>query len=337
MRYAVAFGAFILVVLLAGLGGYSYYDHQLHDSLRRGQPAAMVEVPPGTSVSGVADILHREGVIGSTLIFELYVRLGGHAGRIQAGRYSIPAGYSMVDVVVLLEHNNVGSKEVHITIPEGYTTRQAGAVAERAGLFTADAYVNEAAHGSFTEAFLGDRAAGADLQGYLFPDTYFVDPHISVHDFIDLQLRHFGDKVPAEKRQEAAARKLTFAQAVTLASIIEREARYPEDRPQIAAVFYNRLEQGIPLQADATLLFARGLTAGSITDEDKKINSPYNTYAHAGLPPGAICNPGLASLLAALEPGQNNFLYYITDASGHAHFARTLAEHQQNIVRYGVH
>jgi UPF0755 protein len=335
MRATVAVFAVFLVLLLGVVGGgYTYVHNDLVQGRRAGQPAVDISIPAGTSTSGIADILASKGLIGSPLLFQLYVKYRGY--NLQAGEYHVEAGLSAEQVALLLQHNSTDTTQVRITIPEGLTARQVGALAESKHLFSADAYVNEVTHGTFSEAFLADRPAGADLQGFLFPDTYFVRPNTTAHELIDLQLRHFGERITPEMRARAAAQKVTFHQALVLASIIEREARFQADRAPIAGVFYNRLARGMPLQADATLLFAKGVTSGSVTEADKQSSSPYNTYGHTGLPPGPICNPGQAAIEAALNPKASDYLYYITDHDGHAHFARTFAEHEQLIQQYGV-
>ncbi|HEV3231726.1 MAG TPA: endolytic transglycosylase MltG, partial [Candidatus Dormibacteraeota bacterium] len=268
--------------------------------------------------------------------FELYVRWSGLADKLQAGTYRVPAGLTEVQLIQLLERNT-GGTSVTLTVPEGWTPGQIGRAAESKGLFSAAAYLDVVQHGTFSDAFLAGRPAGADLTGYLFPDTYYLAPDAKPADLVQLQLRRFGEVVTPELRARAQVHGLTFHQALTMASIIEREAAFAEDRAPIAQVFYNRLAAGMPLQDDATLLFAKGVTSGIPTDADKQVNSPYNTYLHTGLPPGPICNPGLAAIQAALNPTPNDYLYFITDNAGHAHFARTLAEHEALIARYGVH
>jgi UPF0755 protein len=328
----------VLVALLilggGGLGGYRYLDSELHAARRTGQPAVEIKIPPGTSVSGVADLLAGRGVIGSPLVFELYVRTKGLSSRLEAGDYSFPGGLSEVQVIQVLEHSTEGP-QVTLTIPEGLTLDQTAAVVEKTGLFPAAAYAQEAKGGTFTADFLAGRPPGSSLEGFLFPDTYFLDRKATSHDVIQRQLQQFGQKVTPDMRARAASHNLTFYQALVLASIVEREARFDEERAQIAGMYYNRLAKGMPLQSDPTLVYARGSTAGEVTDADKLIASPYNTYLHAGLPPGPICSPGLASIIAALSPAANDYLYLFSDHSGHAHFGRTLAEHQQNVARYG--
>jgi UPF0755 protein len=330
-------GVAICVLLLGGggLGAWSWAKSEIDSPRRVGQGAITVNIPPGTSVSGIGGILQRAGLIGNPVLFEAYLRLHGEAGKLEAGTYQVPAGLDLPQLILILERNTHGAS-LSFTIPEGWTAGQIGRAAESKGLFPAAGYADVVAHGSFPDGFLADRPAGADLQGYLFPDTYFLAPGVTPTELVQLQLQRFGEVVTPEIRARAQSHGLSFYQALVMASIVEREASFPEDRPQIARVFYNRLAAGMPLDDDATLLFAKGVTSGFVSDQDKQIDSPYNTYRHAGLPPGPICNPGLAAIESVLDPADNDYLYFITDSSGHAHFARTLAEHNALVQQYGA-
>lgn len=321
--------AAIVVLLIAGgaFSAFSYYNGQVHDARRVGQPAAVIDIPAGAGVSGVGDILARRGVIGSTLAFEVYVRTSGLTDQLEAGHFSIPGGLSMAGALALITHAQ--GNQVTVTIPEGYTTKQIAALLQSKGLFSSAAYIAAVNGGNYTQPFLAGHVAGYGLEGYLFPDTFFFDPHAAPADVIAAQLAAFDQHVPADLRAHASDHGLTFAQVVVLASIVERESKFDADRAYVAAVFYNRIAQGLPLQSDATVAYAKGQSSTEITDQDKALNSPFNTYLHAGLPPGAISNPGLASIRAALAPASGwDYIYFLTDPSGHAHFSRTLAQHQ---------
>jgi UPF0755 protein len=322
--------AAVAVVLIGGGGfaAYSYYHGQVYDARRLGQGPAVVDIPAGAGVSGVGDILGRQGVIGSSLAFEIYVRTHGLADRLDAGHYSIPGGSSMAAALALLSHAT--GTQVRVTIPEGFTQKQVAALFEQKGLFTTAAFLDAANKGTFTQAFLAGRTQGYGLEGYLFPDTYFFDPKVKPAAAINVLLDNFAVNVPADLRAHAADQHLAFSQAMVLASLVEREAKFDKDRPFIAAVFDNRLAQGQPLQSDATVAYAKGQSNTVITEQDKALNSPFNTYLHTGLPPAPISNPGVASIRAALMPASAfTYLYFLTDPAGHAHFSSTLDQHNQ--------
>jgi UPF0755 protein len=328
-------GLIALVALAAvGFSGYRLYENAVHKHFRAGQAPISVTIPPGTSVSGVADVVQRAGLIDNALAFQAYVRLHGYSSRLEAGHYQVPGGTDIAGLVALIGHAQ--GNQVSVTIPEGYTSKQIADVMQQKGLFQAPQYLDAARAGHFNQDFVADRPAGSSLEGFLFPDTFFFSPKATPEDVVNAQLNRFGEVVTPDLRAHATDHKLTLYQALVLAAIVEREGRFDEDRGQIASVFYNRLAQGMPLQSDVTVAFAKGAPGSPITEADKSINSPYNTYLNTGLPPGPICNPGLASIVAALTPPSTDYLYFLTDKDSHAHFSRTLAEHQQQIIQYGV-
>ena len=333
--FAIAASVAVLLIGGGALAAYRYYNSQVYDARRVGQGIALVDIPAGASVSEIGDILARQGVIGSTVAFEIYVRGNGLANRLEAGHYRIRGGLSMAAALDLLTHAT--GAQVRVTVPEGFTEKQIAQLMEQKGLFKATAFVDAANKGTYTQPFLAGRPPGYGLEGYLFPDTYFLDPKATPADVISVLLEDFGTKVPADLRGHAAAQHLTFAQAMVVASIVEREASFDKDRPYVAAVFYNRLAQGLPLQSDATVAYAKGQSTTIITEQDKALDSPFNTYLHSGLPPAPISNPGLPSIRAALMPVAGwAYLYFLTDAAGHAHFSSTLAQHNQCQVNLGA-
>ena len=322
--FVVAVVVFLLVLGGGGLGAAAYYNSQVHGAHHAGQASTAITIPPGTSTAGVADLLHGKGLIDSTLVFQAYVKLNGIS--LEAGQYTIPGGSSMADIVALLAHNQNGTS-VSVTIPEGYTARQIGALLAKKGLFTADAFF-AATKQPYSNDFLAGHDPALGLDGYLFPDTYQVAARATPQDVVNVLLKRFGEKLSPDLRSRLPA-GITLNQAVVMASIVEREAFFDKDRAAVAGVFYNRLAAGMPLQSDATVGYARGQGGADITEADKKLDSPYNTYLHTGLPPGGISNPGLASLTAAITPLKTDNIYYLTDKDGHAHFSKTYVQHQE--------
>jgi UPF0755 protein len=199
--------------------------------------------------------------------------------------------------------------------------------------------------GDFDHDFLADRPEGVtSLEGFLFPDTYEFPSDATARDVIARMLDTFGQRFTPELREQARAQGLTVYQAVTLASIVEREAVLPEERPIIASVFLNRLRAGMHLNADPTVQYALGYQGEGhgwwkrpLLLEDLEVDSPYNTYRHVGLPPGPICNPGLAALEAVVNPADTRYLYFVANdvaGDGSHVFAETLEEHNANIAKY---
>jgi UPF0755 protein len=207
--------------------------------------------------------------------------------------------------------------DVKFTVPEGYTTKQIAAKAEEAGICTAEEFIEECNTGSFDFEFvknLPDR--DLKLEGYLFPDTYYVKEDTTAYDLIQAMLARFEQMYTKEYQNAVAASGYSLDELVTVASVIEKEIKLDEERPRAAGVIYNRLKEDMPLQVDATVLYAMGIVKEDITEVDLQYDSPYNTYKVKGLPVGPISNPGEASFQAALYPENNKYLYYVVEAKG---------------------
>jgi UPF0755 protein len=223
-----------------------------------------------------------------------------------------------------------------VTFPEGLTISEMAGAFEAQGLGPAPAFI-EAARASARISHLDPGAR--DLEGYLFPETYAVPRRTTAAQVVRLMVGRFEESFTPELRREAAALGLTVRQAVTLASLVEKETARPEERPIVAAVYLNRLRIGMALQCDPTVIYALRLAGGyrgNLTRADLTVDSPYNTYRYPGLPPGPIAAPGLASLQAAVRPASVDYLYFVSRNDGSHVFARTLAEHNQNVRRFQV-
>lgn len=290
-----------------------------------GAPVRVI-VPRGASFRAAADSMARAGVIGFPLGFRVYARARGEDRQIQAGTYLLRRGTRWSDLVRAM---NGGTGIINrVTIPEGFAIVQIAPVLERA-LHASPAAIDLAMRDSALRAKLADPAA--TLEGYLFPDTYVFAPGTTAHEAVGEMVRRFEREWKPEYDTKAAALGHTRHEIVTMASIVEREAKLPEERAVIAAVYYNRLKLGMPLQADPTVQYALGHHVERVLYRDLAISSPYNTYQHAGLPPGPIASPGGASIRAALEPANVPYLYFVAAGDGHHEFRRTMAEHDSAI------
>lgn len=275
-----------------------------------------VVVMPGETTWQIGNRLAEAGVVRSARAVVVAARMQRADGRLRHGEYAVSPTASAWQIVGILAR---GEAILHrFTIPEGYTVVQ-----------IADA---------LAEANLADRNRFLDLalqsEGYLFPDTYLLPRGLGEAAIVARFLARFDAVVGADLREAARARGLTMHQLVTVASMVEREARYPQERPVIAGVIYNRLRLGMRLEIDATVLYALGRHKAELSLADLRVESPYNTYRNPGLPPGPIANPGLAAIAAAAAPAETPFLYYVLKPDGSHHFSRTLSEHQDAVRRY---
>jgi UPF0755 protein len=319
---------------IPGFLGYTWVEHQIHSPANPGSGTVRVVVAPGSTFHEVADTLHRVGLVDSTLVFDLYARYYHLDRNVQAGAYVISRNKDMPQILQALQ--TAIPEEVFITIPEGYTIQKTATMLDKGTLIKGSDYLQVAKQGQFDYDFLATRPPGASLEGFLFPDTYLVPRTVTAKQLVTLQLDAFKKLWDQTRRDLAAKRKLNALQALTIASMIEREARFDEDRPMVASVIYNRLAGGWPLQIDATVLYAKGVWQSTVTLDDLKIESPYNTYLHTGLPPGPIANPGLKAIDAALKPADTGYFFYLSDSQGHNHYAKTNDEFNQLKRQYGL-
>jgi UPF0755 protein len=330
---ACAFALFaILAVLVVGGGGVVLYARsQLDAPSSMHTTAVSVDVHTGETLDQLSDDLAAKGVIRSAFWFKWFARFKGLADQLRAGRYKLDAGMGASAVVARLE----GPPEVavvSITLAEGLTAKQMSTRVQASGVgVTADQYMAEVQNGSFDEPFLAGRPAGASLEGFLFPDTYEVPKGTTAHQIVQMQLDDFARRV--DSLLKSPPNGMSAYQAVIVASLVEREARFDDDRPKVSSAIYNRLAQNMPLQVDASVQYGLGITTAP-TDAQLKIDTPYNTYIHGGLPPGPIANPGLPSLQAAVNPAKTSFLFWVADGCGHNHFATTLQQHEQQNQQY---
>jgi len=301
-----------------------------------------VDVNEGDSANVIAARLARAGVIQSAELFTELTALEGLQNGLAAGQYQLARGMPATEVIARLHAGDTGA--IRVTIPEGKRIEEVGAILEKAGVVSAQSFVDAVQTGNFSYDFLAGNSAASSLEGYIFPDTYNFPQHNKPDDVVNLMLRDFGQRLTPDIRSAFQQQGLSIHDAVTLASIVEREAEAPGERPIIASVFLNRMRLGMPLQADPTVQFALtanpqsltqfGLWKPELTPDDLTVSSPYNTYVVNGLPPGPIANPGLDSLQAVAHPAQTNYLFFVAKDDGTHAFAATYAEHQANIAKY---
>jgi UPF0755 protein len=291
----------------------------------------IIYISKGSSVGQIAQELDKAGFIPNTWSFKLLARLE-HAERdLKPGEYGFPSG---VTASQILEKLRKGERLVRrLTIPEGYSYRQIAQAIAATGMAT-EAQVMIAFNDPYYLGQLGFPAVS--LEGYLFPSTYEYDSRTTLQELLSEMIQEFRGHFDGELKARAEAAGWTIPQVVTLASIIEKETARPEERPLIASVFHNRLQRGMPLQSDPTIIYGLTNYDGNIRQEDIRNPHPYNTYVHIGLPPGPIASPGMESMRAVLSPATADFLFFVAKKDGTHHFSKDLVSHQQAVQQYQV-
>lgn len=352
---------FITVLAFVGAAGWLVYRHVLglrgsdlsdldsaarkaYINTRRSEldrPAGEDDTPvtfrvePGETGRDVADRLHEMGLIRDSRLFRYYLSEEGLT--IEAGEYTLKQAMTPRQIIQALQRGL--ANEVALTVPEGRRLEEVADLAAQAGI-NRDEFVALATTGAFDFDFLRERPAGATLEGYLFPDTYRLPQDATARDLIERMLANFEARVTPEMRARAAAQGRTLYQVVVLAAIVEREAALAEERPTIASVYLNRLDNGIKLDADPTIQYALGRAGDwwpQITAEQyTSVDSPWNTYLYPGLPPSPIASPGLGAIQAVLAPADTPYLFFMRDCDaddGRHLFAATQEEHLANYAR----
>lgn len=273
-----------------------------------------VTIPPGASARMVADVLKRERVISSKIFFLQVAVVSGNIRHLKAGTYRVAPRSSVFTVLDTLAHGK--AEYVKVTIPEGFGAQQ-----------VADALAaKQVVDGKKFLALVAERK----LEGYLYPETYFFEPFMKEEQVAERMVAEFRKQFTPELAARAAELKMTELQALTLASIIEKEAAAAAERPLISGVFHNRLRKRWYLESCPTVMYALGGHKERLTLADTRVDSPYNTYQHPGLPPGPICNPGIDSIKAALFPAKTDDMFFVAGSSGTHVFSRYFSEHLKN-------
>jgi len=320
--------ALLIAAVAATLAGVAWWWHAAYRDRSVPVVQTRVIVPQGATFSEVARELAAAGVIDNVLAFRVLARARGQEADVRAGEYLFSAHQTQDDVLRALVSQGA-QVAAWVTIPEGFTNRQVAQRLGEAGVGTAAQF--ERAFARDTIVVEGTRTK--TMEGFLFPSTYLLALGASPQQVEGAMTSEFFADLPHDAAARARQLHVSVLQAVTVASLVEREAKAETDRPLIAGVIYNRLRLNVPLEVDATIEYALPEHKRELSYADLKIDSPYNTYLYAGLPPTPIANPGRPSMEAALHPSKTDFLYYVYCGNGRHVFAKTLAEHQANVAR----
>jgi UPF0755 protein len=325
----------LLALLCAAFAAYLVYAPIGPPSGASDDAAIYVDIAPGTGTRTIAAQLQRAGVLRSRYAFLVLRALKG--GKLIAGEYRFNHPAAAPEVYSRITRGDVYS--IPLTIPEGYNLFDIANAVAAAHLASHDDFLAAARTQTSLIADLSPHAPS--LEGYLFPDTYRFPRHVTPNDILAAMVHRFHAVAAQiglnDQPASIAGLALGPAQRVILASLIEKEVSQDSERPLVAGVFENRLALHMPLQTDPSVIYAAlldGNYRGAIYASDLQNPSPYNTYRNAGLPPGPICNPGLAALKAAISPAQTDYLYFVADAQGHTRFSATLQDHAQQVQTY---
>ena len=323
-----AIGWVALFAAIAVSCGVAWFYNEVYRDKTLPAQETRVVIARGSTFDEIARQLAGQGVIGNYAAFRLLARIRSEESGAHAGEYRFAAHQTQSAV---LEALMTGGAQVAawVTIPEGFTAQEIAARLQESGIGAAEPYASAFAR----DSIVVDGARTKNLEGFLFPSTYLVALGAAPQQVEGQLTGEFFAKLPHDAAARAKRLGVTVPQAVTVASLIEREAKADADRPLIASVIYNRLRDRMPLQVDATIEYALPTHKSELSFADLRIDSPYNTYVHAGLPPTPIANPGLPSLEAALAPSKTDFLYYVYCGNGRHVFSKTLTEHQANVAR----
>jgi UPF0755 protein len=333
----------ILVLILVGV---VYYFTKVNESATSDSREFRFTVVKGLSTREIATELTMQKIINSKYIFIIYSKLHGVGDKIQAGDYALNSNMTVAEIIDVLTQGKVVSTSRRVTVFEGETDDQIAKNLENKNIVSAHDFLLGVTDNGYNFKYL-DIAAKVNYQGFLFPDTYEIGKDDSVKDIVQKMLTNFQLKFTDQMEAVMQAKNLTLLDVITVASIIEKEVGrnkevftaddltiMQKERELVASVFYNRLGIGMPLESDATVNYITGKTTRSVSIQDTKIKSPYNTYLNKGLPPSPISNPGLGSIKAAIYPASSDYLYFLNAPDGTAYFARTLAEHNVNKAKY---
>jgi len=326
-------GLLILAIAVALLGvavgvGVSWYGEMLRPVAPSGD-ARVVHIVEGSGSAGIAELLESEGLIRDARAFRVMLGLTGLRDRLRAGHYELAPTMSARAIAEKIASGEIATRR--ITIPEGLRLEQIAArLAEAELVASAGEFLAAAVPATVADAVKMPLPQGT-LEGYLFPETYDFTYDDGPGAIVVRMVRELHSRFVAPDREAIAARGLSLHEIITLASLVEREAKVDRERALIAGVIQNRLDRGMRLQIDATVQYALPEHKPRLTYEDLRVQSPYNTYLHAGLPPGPIAAPGLASLRAALHPSQTDALFYVARPDGTHVFTRTYEEHLRAI------
>lgn len=333
------------ILLLIGI----FFSRQFYKSNSKISKFIEFNVEKGEGVSLIAKDLHDQNLINSEFYFKTYIFLKNANKEVNPGKYELNQKMSIADIATMITGSK-SSQQQKVIIIEGWNSKQ---IADYlANLYAKNNATRNVKYDElkkdfqekflaevnnpqkYNYDFLADKAKDASLEGYLYPDTYFVYADSNPETIIRKMLDNFGQKVTKNILEQVKSKSMTLNQVLTLASIIQKEVKSPEEMKMVAGLYFNRLKAEKALESDSTITYVTGNYDARASATDLQIKSPYNTYTHKGLPPGPISNPSLVAIEAVLNPTDSNYMYFITDKSGKAIFSETGQEHVENVEEH---
>lgn len=326
----------ISIILLAGIIVWQVYFPAGSPSTSLGASGSgeiVFQIERGQGSRDIARNLQNEGLIEWSPFFSLYVILTGSADDLKAGTYMLSRDMNIPQIAEKFAAGDVSKEQ--ITIIEGWSLRNIGSYLENKGIFPAnEIQKNDWDFLRDDYSFLDSKPANVGLDGFLFPDTYEITKGISLEEIVIKMLDNFDKRLTPSLRAEIEQQGKTIFQAVTMASILEKEVQTKEDKEIVSGIFWKRIKLGMRLESDATIAYIKGVDQWRYSYKDTRVESPYNTYLNYGLPLGPISNPGMDSILAAIYPQGSEYLFFLSTPEGESIFSRTLEEHNIAKAKY---
>lgn len=339
---------FLIIIFIFLLGALYLFQGIYLAKDSNSQTEKLLLIKRGEGIEEISVNLEKEGLIRNKASFKTYIFLTGKVKKLQAGEYLLSPSMTVSEIIEKLVSGSTVKEK--ITIIEGWNLRDVGWYLENKGMFQAEELFElvgfpmidyskvtdlpEPKDFSQEYGFLEDKPEKAGLEGYLFPDTYYVGRGAAIEEIVKVALDNFDEKLTPELREEISKQDKTIFEIITVASLIEKEVRTVEDKKIVSGILWKRLERGIPLQVDATITYITGKKTTKISKEETQIDSLYNTYKYRGLPLGPICNPGFESILASVYYENSDYLYYLSTLEGETIFSETLEEHNIAKAKY---
>ncbi|MEI6288028.1 MAG: endolytic transglycosylase MltG [bacterium] len=326
---------FFILIFLVVIGGGFYTYNLLFTPASSDIKAISFKVTTGDSVKDVSTRLRSAGLIKSQLVFEYYARFSGLQSRLIVGEHEFKGNLNAVDILHALTASDNINKGTKITLIEGWTASQIGDYLERLELVNKKDFMSAISTDNWRDKY--DFLTGVKaktLEGFLFPDTYLISKKPTAEEIIKKCLDNFSQKVTAKMLSDIKDQNKDLLSILTMASVVEREAKTEIDKGMVADVFWKRVAKKMPLQSDATVNYITGHSDLRPSSADLQNDSLYNTYKYAGLPPGPIANPGLIAIKTTIYPTRNDYYFFITAKDGHTVYSKTFEEHQANINKY---